>query len=108
MIVRPLPFAGGASFSFLLILLGGLLIRHGLKLRKNQDRFENIKTYLQRYKKVKISKLAKMIDESELETVSILDEMEERGEIQGIYQEDDGEQYFVYNEYAVNSEDYEI
>ncbi|MEF8874279.1 MAG: hypothetical protein V5A88_06365 [Candidatus Thermoplasmatota archaeon] len=101
----------GIGFSTVCFLLpAGFLIRHGLKVRKNQEKLEKIKTYLETNNRIKISKLAEVIGETELETVSILDEGMEKDLIQGSYEEDEGEQYFVYTEYSYDegSTDYDI
>ncbi len=101
---------GVGLFSAIFLLPAGFLIRHGLKVRKNQEKLEKIKTYLETNNRIKISRLAEVIGESELETVSILDEGMEKGLIQGTYEEEDGDQYFVYTEYSYDqpTTDYDI
>ncbi len=101
----------GLGFSSIFFILPSVfLIRHGLKVRKNQEKLEKIKTYLETNRRIKVSRLAEVIGESELDTVSILDEGMEKDLIQGSYEEDEGESYFVYTEHSYNEEspDYEV
>lgn len=87
-------------FTLIFVLPALILIKHGLKVRRKQDKLEKLKTYLERNKRIKVSRLARVISENELDTVSLLEEAMDKDLFQGTYDEEDGEQYFVYTDYS--------
>ncbi len=93
-------------FTLILVLPAVLLIRHGFKLRKKQDKLEKLKLYLKRNNKIKVSKLANAVGENQLNTISLLEDGMDKGLFHGSYEEEDDIQYFKYSEYPTDSENY--
>ncbi|MFO7990818.1 MAG: hypothetical protein R6U61_00810 [Thermoplasmata archaeon] len=87
-------------FTLIFVLPALVLIRHGLNVREKQDKLEKLKVYLERNKRIRVSRLAQVISENELDTVSLLEEAMDKDLFQGTYDEEDGEQYFVFTDYS--------